>query len=156
MRLARSRSHRRRMPRRTLRRRKLRSHGVPPSGAPVVSSRVGYSSSIANRQAVSIYLPISTSSWISLFRCMCFTSALLMQFTPVSKWLKLCAPWTLLPRASSTLSCLEMARRWHVRCTTGHAHERNVPSLGFYNPHQNGGSWLTVRPRLRLSPNMSR
>jgi hypothetical protein len=29
---------------------------------------------------------------------------------------------------------------------------RNVPSLGFYDPHENGGSWLTVRLRLRLSP----
>ena len=33
---------------------------------------------------------------------------------------------------------------------------RNVPSLGFYDPHSNGGSWLTVRLRLRAyaSPNL--
>ncbi len=31
---------------------------------------------------------------------------------------------------------------------------RNVPSLCFYDPHGNGGSWLTVR--LRLLPNMRR
>jgi hypothetical protein len=29
---------------------------------------------------------------------------------------------------------------------------RNVPTLGFYDPRANGGSWLTVRLRLRLSP----
>jgi hypothetical protein len=37
------------------------SRSAAPSGTPVVSSHVGYSSSIASRQAVSIYLPISIS-----------------------------------------------------------------------------------------------
>lgn len=31
-------------------------------------------------------------------------------------------------------------------------HKRsNVPPLGFYDPRSNGGSWLTVRLRLRRS-----
>ena len=52
-------------------------------------------------------------------------------------------PWLFLPAVSANPLTSPPSPPKHKRDSSG-----NVPSLGFYDPRDNGGSWLTVRLRL--------
>ena len=59
--------------------------------------------------------------------------------------------WLFLPAVSSHPLASPPSAPRHKRDNS-----RNVPSIGFYDPHANGGSWLTVRLPLECFPNMRR